>query len=85
MRRFPQLFGIGIDETTAIWVEGTRAEVMGMNVVSFYESDNADESREVTLKKTVLPGGTIFDFETRKELTGPPPLPDRKPVRRPRR
>ena len=82
MRRFPQLFGIGIDETTAIWVEGTQAEVMGMNVVSFYESDNADDSGEVTLKKTVLPGGTIFDFETRKELTGPPPLPDRKPVRR---
>lgn len=82
MRRFPQLFGIGIDETTAIWVEGTRAEVMGMNVVSFYESDNADDSGEVTLKKTVLPGGTVFDFETRKELTGPPPLPDRKPVRR---
>jgi len=82
MRRFPQLFGIGIDETTAIWVEGTRAEVMGMNVVSFYESDNAEDSGEVTLNKTVLPGGTIFDFETRKELTGPPPLPDRKPVRR---
>ena len=73
---------IGIDETTAIWVEGTRAEVMGMNVVSFYESDNAKDSGEVTLNKTVLPGGTIFDFETRKELTGPPPLPDRKPVRR---
>nr|MBC8289437.1 cyanophycinase [Planctomycetota bacterium] len=85
MRRFPQLFGIGIDETTAILVEGTRAEVMGMNVVSFYESDNENDSGEVTLKKTVLRGGTIFDFSSRRELTGPPPLPDRKPApRRPR-
>jgi cyanophycinase len=85
MRRFPQLFGIGIDETTAILVEGTRAEVMGPNVVSFYESNTEDDSDQTTFKKTVLPGGTVFDFATRREMTGPPPLPDRKPVpRRPR-
>lgn len=82
MRRFPQLLGIGIDETTAILVEGTRAEVMGMNVVSFYESDDTEDSDEVVLKKTVLRGGTVFDFATRRELTGPPPLPDRKPAPR---
>jgi len=75
--RFPQLLGIGIDETTAVFVTGTRAEVMGRNVVSFYEAGPTG-----SLKRTVLPAGTVFDFSTRRELTGPPPLPDRKPVRR---
>lgn len=84
MRRFPQLLGIGIDETTAILVEGTRAEIMGPNVVSFYEAEQTSGDTPVSLKRTVLPGGTIFDFATRKELKGPPPLPDRKPVPRPR-
>ena len=82
MKRFPQLFGIGIDETTAILVEGTQAEVMGANVVSFYEPNSLDENGQATLKKTVLPSGTVFDFATMKELPGPPPLPERKPVPR---
>ncbi|MDA0590458.1 MAG: cyanophycinase [Planctomycetota bacterium] len=84
MQRFPQLLGIGIDETTAILVEGTRAEIMGPNVVSFYESDSEDGDSATGLKRTVLPGGTVFDFATRRELTGPPPLPEKKPTPRPR-
>jgi len=82
--RFPQLFGIGIDETTAILVTRTHAEVIGQNVVSFYEANQAGDRPSSPLKRTVLPAGTVFDFASRRELTGPPPLPDRKPVRRTR-
>lgn len=84
IRTFPQLFGIGIDETTAILVRGSRADILGRNVVSFYEADVESGDAPVTLKRTVLPAGTAFDFSTRRELTGPPPLPEPKPVPRKR-
>jgi len=36
MRSYPQMVGIGIDADTALVIEGTTAEVMGMNAVSIY-------------------------------------------------
>ena len=51
VKTYPQFLGIGIDETTAILVEGTKATVMGKNDVYFlsgaaqdYESDPRSES-----------------------------------------
>ncbi|MDP6443380.1 MAG: cyanophycinase [Pirellulaceae bacterium] len=36
MKRHPQLLGIGIDETTALVVKGSIAEIVGANKVHFY-------------------------------------------------
>ena len=47
--RYPQLLGIGIDETTAIKVRGTVAEVLGKGKVFFYDRT-----------KPVIPGKDDF-------------------------
>ena len=43
--RYPQLLGIGIDESTAIRVQGSKAEVVGNGKVFFYDR-----------RKPVVPG-----------------------------
>jgi cyanophycinase-like exopeptidase len=37
MKTYPQFLGIGLDEATAILVQGHVAEVMGTNKVHFYD------------------------------------------------
>ena len=68
METYPQILGIGIDESTAIFVQGTVAEVAGRNVVSFYDR-----------RKPVIPGeidheiikpGQKYDLKERKIITG---------------
>jgi cyanophycinase len=41
MKTYPQLLGIGIDESTAIVVDGSVAEVMGRGEVHFYDRRKA--------------------------------------------
>jgi len=69
--KHPQMLGIGIDETTAIFVQGTTAEVMGPHAVSFYNLETgqkrADSSIEVS-KPVVLMAGQKYDLKLRKQI-----------------
>lgn len=62
---YPQLLGIGIDETTAIIVRGSTAEVTGRGKVFFYDSAVKEEGK---VKPTVLESGAKYDLAVRKAL-----------------
>ena len=64
MRAYPQLLGIGIDETTAIVVQKNTAEVVGKGRVFFY--DHRDDKGKPMY--TALPSGRRYDLRLRKEL-----------------
>jgi cyanophycinase len=65
VERHPHLLGIGLDEGTAIVVEGDRAEVVGRGNVAFY---NADDNGE--LPYYFLRAGGVFDLGARRTLSG---------------
>lgn len=68
--KHPQMLGIGIDEATAIFVQGTTAEVLGPNFVTFYDLSNY-KRREVPIKKIgnpiILKNGEKYNLELRKK------------------
>ena len=66
IRKHPHLLGIGIDESTALFVRGNTAEVIGKSKVLFYD---------IALEKTVgekfyttLDPGERYDLKTRRKL-----------------
>jgi cyanophycinase len=61
----PSLLGIGLDEGTAIVVEGDRAEVIGRSRAAFYNARDAAGARYYFLE----PGG-VFDLAGRRAVTG---------------
>jgi cyanophycinase len=67
MRVFPQYLGIGLDETTAIIVQGTTAEVMGRNEVRFY---HVPDPKAEKIEPSVLKAGGKFDLKERKIVAG---------------
>jgi cyanophycinase len=58
----PQLLGIGIDEKTAVVVQGDRFEVVGPSKVAIYENSKP---------YYFLSGGDRFDLKTRSRLHAP--------------
>ena len=66
MKRYPQILGIGIDETTAIIVRGQIAEVMGKNNVQFYDYKSGPPVGETDFAR-VKPGGK-YDLVERKVI-----------------
>ena len=66
IRKHPHLLGIGIDESTALFVRGNTAEVIGNSKVLFY-----DIALEKTLGEkfyTTLDPGDRFDLKARGKL-----------------
>ena len=66
IRKHPHLLGIGIDESTALFVCGNTAEVIGKSKVLFY-----DIALEKTVGKkfyTTLDPGDRFDLKSRRKL-----------------
>ncbi len=68
IRKHPHLLGIGIDESTALFVRGNTAEVIGKSKVLFYD---------IALEKTVgekfyttLDPGERYDLKSRRKLHG---------------
>ncbi|MAI69653.1 MAG: cyanophycinase [Rhodopirellula sp.] len=55
VKRFPQLLGIGLDESTGILVRKSRAQVLGTNAVFFLAPDSDSELRLVE--------GQVYDLE----------------------
>jgi cyanophycinase len=84
--RFPQLLGIGIDETTAIVVRGHTAEVMGHHDVYFIDHQPSLFHDGKDLYPTRVGAGGVFDLLLRRTVRpAMPPLPDDKPRRRKQR
>ena len=74
MARYPQLLGIGIDETTAIIVQKNIATVLGRNRVHFY-------NRRKPVRKPdyeSLRAGGKYDLVTRRRL----PVAAKRPMRK---
>jgi cyanophycinase len=65
MKQYPQYLGIGIDESTAIVVTGSTAEVMGKSKVAFYDyrkKPDGDTDYEV------LTAGEKYDLKKREKV-----------------
>ncbi len=77
VQTFPQVFGIGIDETTAILVQGGTAQVLGKGTVSFYHP-HWKEAGGPQIGKA----GDRYDFRTDKLL--PPAEPRNSSEDKPR-
>jgi cyanophycinase len=72
----PELLGIGIDESTAVVVEGDRFEVIGRGVVGIYDGKDHDGKRYYFLAP-----GERFDLKRRHRLSA---QTDLRPVVGPR-
>ncbi len=69
--KYPQMLGIGIDETTALWVEGTTAEVMGPHSVTFYDLKNQkglDPNEKNVGNPVILMEGEKYDLKERRKI-----------------
>jgi cyanophycinase len=67
-RTFPQLLGIGIDQSTALVVQGHTAEVIGEACVSFYGENAGDDGD--TPGCIVLKAGESYDLKARRAAIG---------------
>jgi cyanophycinase len=63
--RHPDLLGIGLDEGTALVVQGDRAEIAGSGRVAFYNAADRD-----TLAYYFLADGGVFDLAARATAVG---------------
>ncbi|MEO2020804.1 MAG: cyanophycinase [Pirellulaceae bacterium] len=78
MKRHPQLLGIGIDESTALLVQGSTGTVMGGGKVHIYNWRQAPEPGKPDYQS--FPARSRYDLEKRKVLfLPPPPEPADKP------
>jgi cyanophycinase len=66
MRRYPQLLGIGIDESTALIVQGQTGRVVGDGRVHFYDYRSGPPKRGTDY--TLVPAGQRYDLIERKVL-----------------
>jgi cyanophycinase len=69
--KHPQMLGIGIDETTAIFVQGTTAEVMGEHSVTFYDLKNTQTWNTDPTElgnPVILKSGEKYDLKKRRPL-----------------
>jgi cyanophycinase len=68
MKTYPQLLGIGLDEATAIVVQGSVAEVMGRGEAHFYDRTKPAEDGKPDYES--LKAGGKYDVKARKVLPG---------------
>jgi cyanophycinase len=69
VRTYPQLLGIGIDESTALIVQGHVAEVMGRHRVCFYNTRKPVKSEAPDYE--ALTAGGLYDLKARKIIKKP--------------
>jgi ketosteroid isomerase-like protein len=65
IEKYPELLGIGLDEGTAILVQGDRAEVIGRSKAAFYNTRDADGESFY-----FLDAGDVFDLGERRVRYG---------------
>jgi cyanophycinase len=64
LKTYPQLLGVGLDEGTAIVVQGHEAQVMGKGEVHFYDRRKAVEDGKADYES--LRSGGRYDLKARK-------------------
>ena len=62
----PELLGLGIDENTALVVQGDRAEVIGTSQVLVYGNERLLAREDPPW--LILSPGDLFDLATRREI-----------------
>ena len=67
MTRYPQYLGIGIDEATALVVQGSKAEVIGKSKVAFYDYRKGKPSGETDF--TEVKSGESYDLKLRQKMS----------------
>ncbi|MBI3823518.1 MAG: cyanophycinase [Planctomycetes bacterium] len=67
MKTYPQYLGIGIDEATAIVVQGSVAEVIGKGKVHFYDAKRKAAKGDPDYE--ALPAGGRYELKERKVLS----------------
>jgi cyanophycinase-like exopeptidase len=70
MATYPQLLGIGIDESTAIVVKGSVAEVIGNGSVFFF-----DRRTDANAEPVALSAGGAYDLVGRRVIRQPAAQP----------
>ncbi len=70
MKRYPQFLGIGLDEATAIVVQGHEAQVMGRGQAHFYDRKKPVKEGEPDYE--ALKAGGRYDLKERKILQSKP-------------
>jgi cyanophycinase len=67
MARYPQFLGIGLDEGTAIVVQGSTAEILGRGKVHFYDRRKPLKDSEKDYES--YPAGTKYDLAKRQKVS----------------
>lgn len=73
MAAYPQLLGLGIDEGTALIVQGPIMEVVGTSKVAVYDRRKPLVAGERDYEE--LPAGTRYDLVTRQRVESRPEVP----------
>jgi len=68
IQRFPHLLGLGIDEGTAIIVQGDAFEVIGESKVAIYDARRWAEKTDSEERHFFLESGDRYDLRKRKQL-----------------
>ncbi|QEL19479.1 cyanophycinase [Limnoglobus roseus] len=66
MHRYPQFLGIGLDEATAIVVQGSTAEILGKGKVHFYDAKRKVKDGDPDFE--AFPAGVKYDLQNRTKL-----------------
>ncbi|MEO1618771.1 MAG: cyanophycinase [Planctomycetota bacterium] len=66
MQKHPQMLGIGIDESTALVVNGHQGRVVGNAAVSFYDLSGKTEDE---FKPVILNAGQSYDLRARQTIS----------------
>ena len=67
MEQYPQMLGIGVDEKTALVVQGSIGEVIGANAVSFYDLSTKRSTKGQDSSHVELRSGGSYDLKRRKQ------------------
>ncbi len=70
MKRHPQILGIGIDEATAVVVQGETAQIMGAGTAHFYDYRNRAATSTDALDYIAVKAGEKFDLVKREKISG---------------
>jgi cyanophycinase len=66
MKAYPQFLGIGLDESTAIVVQGSTAEILGKGMVHFYDRNKPVKDGEPDYE--AFPAGAKYDLVKRQKI-----------------
>jgi len=75
-KTFPQMIGLGIDENTAVVVQGHTMQVMGKYKVAIYAHPKSADEKTSSTKYIRLKAGERYDLKARREVETSDTNPD---------